>query len=166
MKNLKFLIAVCILVIGVLSSCKKDDLEYYDPCYRFTFDFEVVNKDGANLLDKDVVGNVLDQKMSVTYKDRIFDVALQKPENDMQKDADHILARFYGAYLEDVESVGLMIMFGDVDLLSNKDYRAEVELKISDKVYHVAAKYNEGNPFATLYLNGKEINGDKFVIEY
>lgn len=166
MKSLKFLIAFCVLVVGVLSGCKDDEPEYYDPCYRFTFEFEVVNKDGANLLDKDVAGNVLDQNMSVTYKDRIFDVASQKPENDMREEADHILAPFYGAYLENAKDDGPMIMFGEVDLLSNKDFRAEVELKIGEKAYQAAAKYNEGNPFATLYLNGKEIKGDKFVIEY
>lgn len=165
MKNLKILITVCILTIGVLTGCK-EDFEYVTPVHPFTFEFEIVNKDGANLLDKNVAGNVLDQKMTVSYKDRIFDVALQKPENEMWEDADSPMAHFYGAYIEDVEGDGPKIMFGEVDLLWNNGGQAEVELKIGDKAYQAFAKYIDVKRFVLIYLNGKEIKDDKFVLEY
>lgn len=104
--------------------------------------------------------------MTVAYKGRTYVVTSQKPENEIEEEKDSPMAYFYGAYIEDAEDVGPMIIFGEVDLLWGNAGHAEVELKIGDDVYQAAAKYSDSTPCVTSYLNGKEVNGNKFVIEY
>ena len=94
-----------LVVIPCLSACHDEkDMEdeehnIYDGCAgTIELWVSIVNSSGQDLLNKDVDGNILDEKMTVTFKEFPRDVAMTKPDGEVAKSRS-IPPKWYGAYI-------------------------------------------------------------------
>lgn len=121
-----------------LPSCHNDeeDQEYkllWDT-YPIILSIKVVNSAGQNLLDRNVTGNILDEKMTLTIDGQTIDVAMTKPDHAIAKSR-HMAPIWYGAYVT-VHKNSYCIDISEFE--GAVSYRQSMELNLGDKKYELS----------------------------
>lgn len=125
------LLLLAITASIIVSSCHNDE-EIKEVHIKYDSDFQpislgvrVINSDGQDLLDKNVEGNILDEKMTLTIDGLTTDVEMSRPKGEMYSRS--LIPIWYGAYIWQIDSERF-IYIGDFDGALNGKRSMELNL--------------------------------------
>lgn len=167
--NPALIVAVLSLLCG-FSSCK-DDSDVIIDYYPIVLQVWVQDAEGNNLLDPDYPENILDENISIVYKNEISEVVMGRPDDFGPTRA--YLPHWYGAYISPAEylygdkeyfSSDNRIFIGEFDGGKNGEFN--VVLTIGEKSYNLSwtNKVNHLDIKRQFFIDGKKNKDSVFHI--
>lgn len=153
-----FLLSLFVLL---LSSCDNDVLTDYAP---YILQIKLLNSEGENLLDKSVVGNIVDSNIEMSFGKTIYPMETPDYLGNSVKSR-YYMPTFRGLQRKPDFEEGYILTWGEFDCAKSKNY--EFTLNIPGYYpfdFQLEIKTKGSKVKTRLTMNGKIMTGSKVYI--